>query len=337
MEKDFITVKSGKINNYLHHIGMTTRKLSIFVGEFEDSSLLLDSATSIDYKKGLRYIKKNQIPLSSFKYLITSHHHFDHNGGLWKLYEEIKKCNPDVKILTNPLTKTLLNDYEHHLKRGRSTYGNLVGDMEPIEEDAFKIIEPSTNFNSNSLKLDIIEKFSANGSEIKLAILRTPGHTLDHQTPVFIKDGLIDFIFFGEAVGTIYHSSKLLTLPTSMPIYYNHEDYMETLGNLKKLDSPLKAGFGHFGVINGKNNVREILLEHESFMKKFKSLITKYYNEKPETKYVLKKITPLLLSRTDLSIDHYSVYKNIILAIVYGMMISLGFRSIPKEEMKYLK
>lgn len=338
MNREVITLKSGKINEYLHHIDMrtygTTRMLSVFVGEFEDYSILLDCGSSLDVKKGLRYFKKHNIPLSSFKYLITSHHHFDHNGGMWKLYNELKKFNPDVKILTNSLTKTLLNDYEHHLNRGRSTYGNLVGEMRPIEDRAFKIIEPSTNFNPN--RLEVIETFIANGSEVSLAILKTPGHTPDHQTPIFIKDNLIDFIFLGEAAGTLYHNSKLLTMPTSMPIYYNHEDYMKTLENLKQLD-PLMAGFGHFGIVNGKNNVREILLEHESFMRKFKNLIVGYYNEKAETKYILEKILPELKPRTDLSVDNNPLFTNIVLAIVYGMMISLGFRSIPKEEMNYLK
>ncbi|MFX1503716.1 MAG: hypothetical protein ACFFDH_22335, partial [Promethearchaeota archaeon] len=200
----------------------------------------------------------------------------------------------------------------------------------------FKIIEPSLDFNPNPNKLDVIDKFNVNGSEVKLAILKTPGHTPDHQTPLLIRDNLIDFIFLGEAAGTIYHDSKLLTMPTSMPIYYNHENYMKTLENLKQLD-PLMAGFGHFGVVNGKNNVRETLLEHETFMKIFKTLIIKYHNEKPETKYILEKILPELLPRTDLSIDSNPLYKNIVLGIVYGMMISLGFRTIPKEEMKYLK
>ncbi len=341
MDKDVITLKSGKINEYLHHIDpkayATTRMLSIFLGEFDDSSILIDCGSSLEIKRVLRYIKKNQIPLSSFKYLITSHHHFDHNGGMWKLYEEIKKYNPEVKILTNNLTKALLNDYELHLNRGRSTYGNLVGEMRPIEDMAFKIIEPSNNFNLNPHKLDLIETFITNGSEIKLAILKTPGHTPDHQTPVLIKNNLIDFIFLGEAAGTVYHASKLLTMPTSMPVYYNHEVYMRTLENLKKLQIPLKAGFGHFGVINGRSNVREVLLEHESFMKKFKSLIVKYHREKPETKYILDKMMPHLLPRTDLSIGHNSIFRSISLAIIYGMMISLGFRSIPKEEMKYIK
>ncbi|MFX0105603.1 MAG: MBL fold metallo-hydrolase [Candidatus Hodarchaeota archaeon] len=341
MVKDAITINSGKINDYLHLIDVkaygSPRMSSVFLGEFDDCSILFDCGSSLEIKRGLQYFKKKQIHLSSFKYLITSHHHFDHNGGMWKLYEEIKNYNPNVKILTNSMTKTLLNNYELHLNRGRSTYGNLVGEMKPIEDSAFKIIEPSNNFNSNPNNLKIVEKFTANGSEIKLAILKTPGHTPDHQSPVLLKDGLVDFIFLGEAAGTIYHNSKLLTMPTSMPIYYNHEDYMETLVNLNKLKPPLKAGFGHFGVINGKKNVREILLEHESFMKKFKSLIIKYHNEKPETKYILDRIMPTLLPRTDLPISHNSIFRNIVLAIVYGMMISLGFRSIPKEDMKNIK
>ncbi|MFX1379886.1 MAG: MBL fold metallo-hydrolase [Promethearchaeota archaeon] len=339
METEVITLNSGKINEYLHHIDVkaygTTRMLSVFLGEFEDSSILLDCGSSLDIKKLLRYFKRNNLALESFKYLITSHHHFDHNGGMWKLYKELKKYNPDIKILTNTLTKTLLNDYEYHLNRGRSTYGNLVGEMKPIEESAFKIIEPSINFNSNANNLDIIEKFSIEGTEIKLAILKTPGHTPDHQTPLFIKHNSIDFIFLGEAAGTIYHDTKLLTMPTSMPIYYNHEDYMNSLRNLRQLE-PLMAGFGHFGIVNGKNNVQEILSEHEAFMEKFKTLIVKYHDENPKTKYILDQILPELLPRTDLSIDSNPLFNNIALAIVYGMMISLGFRSIPKEQMKYL-
>jgi len=340
MDNEVITLKSGKVNEYLHHIDMrsygSTRMLSVFLGEFEEYSILFDCGSSLDIKKELRYFKKNHIPLSSFKYLITSHHHFDHNGGMWKMYNEIKKYNPHVKILTNSTTKALLNDFEHHLTRGRSTYGNLVGEMKPIEDKAFKIIEPSTNFKSNPDNHDIIDTFTINGSEVKLVILKTPGHTPDHQTPVLVKDDCIDFIFLGEAAGTIYHDSKLLTMPTSMPIYYNHEDYMKTLQNLKQLE-PLRAGFGHFGVVNGKKNVREILLEHEIFMNKFKDLIVKYYDEKPETKHILEKVLPELLPRTDFSINNNHLFINIALAIVYGMMISLGFRSIPKEEMKYVK
>ena len=329
MVENIITIETGKINDYIYHIDARAygapRMLSIFVAQFNDSSVLIDCGTSLDTKKLLRFFKKLNIDLSSFKYLTTTHHHFDHSGGLWQLYDMIKEYNPDVKILTNNKTKELLNDFEDHLARGKRTYGNLIGIMKPIEESAFKIIPPSTNFNSNPNKLEFIESFSIDGSEVKFGILYTPGHTPDHQCPLFVKDDSIEFIQLGESVGTVYHSSELVTMPTSMPAYYNHKEYMKTLENLKNL-APVKAGYGHFGVINGKNNVRQILLEHETFMKKFREAIIQFYSEKPETKHVLEQIMPMLLTRTDLSFEDNSFFNGIALGIVYGMMMDLGYR-----------
>ena len=329
MVEHLITIETEKINDYIYHIDSkaygASRMLSVFVAQFDDSSVLIDCGTSLDTKKLVRILKKLNIDLASFKYLTTSHHHVDHTGGLWRFYDIIKEYNPDVKILTNITTKELLNNYEEHLARGKRTYGNLIGIMKPIEENAFKIITPSTNFNSNPNKLDFIDSFSIGGSEVKFGILNTPGHTPDHQCPFFVKDDSIEFIHLGESVGTIYHSSKLVTMPTSMPTYYNHVEYMKTLKNLMNL-SPIKAGFGHFGVLNGKNNVREIFLEHESFMKEFREAIVQFYGEKPETRYVLEQIKPMLFSRTDLPIEENSILNGIALGIVYGMMMDLGYR-----------
>ncbi|MFX1324495.1 MAG: MBL fold metallo-hydrolase [Promethearchaeota archaeon] len=335
MADEFITLKSGKVNDYLHHIDAkamgTSRMLSIFLGEFDEGSVLLDCGSSLETNKCLRYFKKNKIPLSSFQYLVTSHHHFDHNGGIWKLYKELKKHNPYIKILTNSITQDLLNNFHHHLLRGSRTYGDFVGIMKPIEESAFQIIESTINFGTISDYIKDIMPFHSNGAEIRLAIYKTPGHTPDHQCPAFIRDGELDFIHYGEAVGTIYHSSKLVTMPTSMPIYYNHEKYMNSLKNLKKL-TPSKAGFGHFGMIHGKENIRKLVIEHQKFMIQFRENIIKYYKEKPETQYVLKKILPSMTIRTDLSMNVTPVFESMILAIVYGEMISLGYRDIPDDE-----
>ncbi|MHA2283503.1 MAG: MBL fold metallo-hydrolase [Promethearchaeota archaeon] len=339
MVNDLITLKSGKVNEYLHHIDVKAygrpRMLSVFLCEFdENESILIDCGSSLDIKSGLKYFKKNDIKLSSFKHIIPTHHHFDHIGGAWKLYEEIKKYNPNVKILTNQITKELLNDFKLHLQRGMRTYGNLVGVMKPISDEAFKIIEPIQNFNIKAINLEVIDKFHVNGSEVKLAIFKTPGHTPDHQCPALIKDGSIDFIQYGESAGTIYHESKLLSMPTSMPIYYNHEKYMEILDKL--IDSiPLNAGFAHFGLVSGKNSIKELLTEHRTFMKQFREEIIQFYSEKPETKYVLNKVSPLLFTRTDLSMEHNPVLNGISLGIVYGMMTSLGYRKIPEEELSY--
>ncbi|MFW9948772.1 MAG: hypothetical protein ACFFKA_01435, partial [Candidatus Thorarchaeota archaeon] len=261
----------------------------------------------------------------TFKYLITTHHHFDHVGGAWQLYESLIEYNPDIKILTNQKTKELLNNFKEHLARGKRTYGDLTGEMKPIPDKAFKIIDPSKKFNNNFFKDDIIENFILNEQEVHLKIMATPGHTPDHQSPLFVINNAIDFMHFGESVGTIYHSTKLVTMPTSMPIYYNHQQYMETLSNLKKLN-PCRAGFGHFGLISGEENVRALLLEHEEFMNFYRNKIIELYNEKPTTSYVLEKIRPFFAPRTDLNTKDSPIFEGIALAIVYGMLMDLGYR-----------
>jgi glyoxylase-like metal-dependent hydrolase (beta-lactamase superfamily II) len=329
MEQSLITIETGKINEYLFHIDVKAygapRMLSIFVAQFDNSNVIIDCGSSLDIKRLLRFLKNLKIDLSSFKYLITTHHHFDHVGGMWKFYEILKDYNPNVKILTNQKTKELLNNYEEHLARGKRTYGNLIGVMKPIEEDAFKLIEPSRNFNSDPNKLDIFDTFTINGDKVYLSIVQTPGHTPDHQSPIFIRNGMIDFIHYGECAGTIYHSSKLITMPTSMPVYFNYSQFMATLANLKNI-IPSYAGFGHFGVVNGRYNVHNLLLEHETFLEQFRNTIIKLYKEKPETRYVFEKMLPVLIPRTDIIFEKNSIFEGIALGVVYGMMMDLGYR-----------
>jgi glyoxylase-like metal-dependent hydrolase (beta-lactamase superfamily II) len=330
MEKELITSKTGKINDYIHHIDLkqlgTDRILSGYIAQFDNDVIILDSGSSFEVKHLLRYAKKNGISLTNVKYLITSHHHFDHNGGMWKLYEEIKKNNPNVKILTNQQTKEFLNNPDDHIKRAKRTFGNMVGEMKPIEDSAYKLIVPNIRYSHIPKELELIDNFNINGSEIKLAILKTPGHTTDHQSTVFLKNGAVDFIFFGEAVGTLYHSSKLLTVPVSAPIHFNYKDYMDSVENLMKF-YPERAGFSHFGVVNGKNNVQKILIDHFSFMKEFRAKVIEYYKEKNETKYVCEKIKTLILPRTDLFGEGHLFIDNMILTVVYGMLMDLGYRN----------
>ena len=65
MAEELITLKSGKVNEYLHHIDVKaygrSRMLSVFLGEFDDGCIMIDCGSSLDIKKGLKYFKKNGI------------------------------------------------------------------------------------------------------------------------------------------------------------------------------------------------------------------------------------------------------------------------------------
>lgn len=322
MTEEIIIAKPKKINDYLHFFDLGRNgMLSGFIAEFDGCSLCMDVGSSLQFKNVLRYAKGNNISLSSFKYFIPSHHHYDHNGGLWKIIEIIKEHNSEVKILTNKLTKDFLNNYKDHFNRARKAYGPMVGEMREIDHNNFQII----NRSEDPEDLKIIDIFSVNGSEVELAILKTPGHVPDHECSVFIKDGEVDFIFLGEAAGFLQHTSKLVTLPVSAPPLYSFNDDMETIKKLKKLKAN-NVGFAHYGVVVGKDNVEEILTDHEIFMKEFRARIIEYHEEKDDTKYICEKIAPFLLPRSSIfkKISDGVIYTA--LQGVYGVMIDLGYR-----------
>ena len=324
MTEEIIIKKSKKINDYLHFFDLGRNSLSGYIGEFDDCSLCMDVGSSFQVKDVLRYAKKNNIPLSSFKYFIPSHHHYDHNGGLWKIIDIIKEHNSEVKILTNSLTKDFLNNYENHITRAKKAYGRMVGEMHAIEDNNFKII----NISEDPDNLKIIETFMVNECEIELAILKTPGHVPDHECSIFIKDGEVDFIFLGEAAGFLQHSTKLLTLPVSAPPLYSFKNDMETIKKLKKLKAS-KVGFAHYGVVVGKDNVEEILTDHEILMKEFRARIIEYHEEKDDTRYICEKVAPFLLSRNNIFTDGSQMSEIALYTVlqgVYGVMIDLGYR-----------
>ena len=110
-------------------------------------------------------------------------------------------------------------------------------------------------------------------------------------------------------------------MPTSMPIYFNYHNFIESLENLQKLKTPLMVGYTHFGVVNGSENVKYMMEEHKEFLKDFRSKVIQYYEEKPETTYVFHKLVPYFQERIDVP---GAALNDIVLGVVYGMMLDLG-------------
>jgi hypothetical protein len=61
-------------------------------------------------------------------------------------------------------------------------------------------------------------------------------------------------------------------------------------------------------------------------MREFREKIINAYQEKPETRYVYEKLKPFLLPRTDLTGGDHPIMENVILGVIYGMMMDLGYR-----------
>ncbi|MBD3352858.1 MAG: MBL fold metallo-hydrolase [Candidatus Lokiarchaeota archaeon] len=325
-----IHTQTGKITENIYHIDIGQfgihRVTSSFCYWDGEVCVLMDVGTTDEVYHLLKFLRKNDIPYSKVVGIITTHYHFDHGGGSTKLWRKmVKKKNPDFKIYVPQDTHDMLQDAEEHLIGARTTFGDFIGNMKPAPQEAYRIIK-----KDKTLPIDL-----SNGYSIKS--LATPGHCNDHCCPTIYKDNKPYFCYAGEAAGTLFHGSKLVSLPTSMPPHFNWRSYMNSLKKIKNLD-PEVLGFCHFGAIvdHKKQETRQFLGEHEQYMHKFRQKIIDLYKEKPSTRYIIEHMPEELWEERVDPIFHDAepairFFKNLQLALVYGMMIDLGYRK-PKYE-----
>jgi glyoxylase-like metal-dependent hydrolase (beta-lactamase superfamily II) len=320
MDSPTLIRDSGTITDYIDHIDLlqynSQHICSAFLIKTPESVSIMDCGTSNDVSTVLTYIRDVlKISLEQIQYLIPSHYHFDHFGGGWKLWEELVKQNPDVKILSTKLTQDLLQNPNLHMHRARRTFGDFIGEMKPPSDNAFEIIAPETDIHLKGLP-----------EEMKFSLLKTPGHTPDHVSPVLSENGKTSFVFMGESGGTLMYTSKLMTLGTSMPPDFNYSSYIKSLEKIISLN-PSIIGFSHFGAVYGRENSTITLQENLSFSSFFRDFVRDKFLEQNETKYVVEEFVRLELgNRVEPEQVNDPFFRKVIVALVYGQLIDLGLR-----------
>jgi glyoxylase-like metal-dependent hydrolase (beta-lactamase superfamily II) len=274
---------------------------------------LFDCGTTDDVRKLLQYLRKSGIALEAIDYIVPSHHHFDHFYGVFKLFPMLAEKNPEVKILCTQVIADRLNDPIPHLERAKRTYGDMVGRAGQLPENAFEIVEPGARVDVPGWPGYILE------------LIPTPGHEPEHQSPtIWSPEGKPLFCFAGEASGSHFHSSKVLTLPTSMPPGFRYDVFMESLDKLIQI-APQNIGFCHFGAVTGAEDSAATLQDQKEFISFYRAKIRELFEEYQATRPVVEAIKEIVSERADFP-PGSAVIDNIILAIVYGMLVDLGFK-----------
>ncbi len=287
------------------------RSCSIFLLMTPESVVIMDVGTSDDVNSILEFMKNINLPLKKVKYLVPSHHHFDHFGGGWKLWETIRKNNPEIKILTTEKTKRLLQDPNDHINRAKRTFGVYVGIMEPVPDEAYEIVGTD-------------EPIQIPGFEKGFKLIATPGHTSDHVCPTVFNDDITEFVYLSECAGGLLHSQKLITLPSSMPPEFDFNTYIQSLQKIIDL-KPLNTGYAHAGVVRGQDGVMQALKENIEYSFYFRDFVKSNFLKQGETRYVVEQfIKREMEKRSD--IPYNELYTNYVVAVVYGQLIDLGLK-----------
>jgi len=303
----------------LNQYGMN-KITSSYLLHYNSFTFIFDCGTSDDYRKVLSYMKKHNISKQSVKFLILTHHHFDHAGGTWKLLEKLVKYSQNIKVIATRSQKKKMQESEKHLVAAASTYGDFVGKMEPISDEYFEIVEPDRKIPLDDKRI------------FELMLVSSPGHTTDHVSPTIFKDHQPYFSYFGEAAGTLFNEKELLTLPTSMPVEFDYNTYMQSLKKIQSM-GVMNAGYCHYGAITTPKDVSTILEDQIAFVPVFREFIKTNYEKYKSTKTVVENtIKELFLKRStfhrteNIKEEYKGISTRNALALVYGMLVDLGYK-----------
>lgn len=315
--------ESCRIGSIIYHVDTLQfgRKYqtSVFIYWDGDICLIMDVGTSNDVDMLLHHLSREGIPGHRIAGIVLTHYHFDHAGGVSELRERMKKLNPEFKVFLTRDTLFKLQNYESHLTGAGTTYGDKVGSMNGLPEEACCLIE-----KNGSLPLKLEDGY-------ELSLVETSGHTDDHVAPTLFKDGRAMFCYSGESCGAVCRDPGLFSMPTSMPPGFKFERYMKSSLKIASL-YPDIMGFGHFGAVTGREEVQDVLARHYESMQHFREVVVQAYREEPETRYVVQKVTEFFKKSGTISPDQSKPNSNnVIFAFTYGMMVDLGYRR-PKYE-----
>ncbi|WP_342539825.1 MBL fold metallo-hydrolase [Heyndrickxia sp. FSL K6-6286] len=215
----------------LFDLGMSERTGSFVI--LEDSITLIETSASPSIRYLKQGLKELNIELDQIKFIILTHIHLDHGGGVGLFLQD---C-PNAKVVVHPKAAKHLADPSKLEMGARAVYGNqfdqLFKPILPVPKERIMV-------KNDGETLQI-------GKNTCLTFYDTPGHARHHFS---IYDPVSNGMFTGDTAGIYYWMLKELGidlyLPTTSPNQFNPTEMLHSI-KLYREKSLNYLYFGHFG------------------------------------------------------------------------------------------
>ena len=194
---------------------------AIYLINFDGQAALVDAGCGGAEERLFQNILKYGVQPEQIKYLLITHCHYDHTGGVQAVRERTH-----CQVVAHELESVFLEQGDN-IVTGARWYG---GTLTPFKIDR-KISED-------------LEKIDMGGRTIKA--IHTPGHSPGSIVYLTESEGLK--VLFGQDVHGPLDSSLLS----------NREDYLLSLNLLLSLNADILCE-GHFGIFKGKEKVANFI------------------------------------------------------------------------------
>ncbi len=176
------------------------------------------------------------------EYILLTHSHYDHCGGLSYLRRKI----PGLKVVASERTAKILQKDE-----AIAFMNNLSKEVEDSIEFSKYFAGEDISIKKELLNVDIIVKDGDRidlGEGVELEVFSTPGHTKCSVSFYMRPDKAL---FSGESVGA--YAGENMVLANYLSDYY---DYMKSLKRLSGLDTEF-LGLPHHGMLVGEKTIKK--------------------------------------------------------------------------------
>ena len=194
---------------------------AVYLIRFEDHAALVDAGTGRYTAALLDQIRKCSVDPKGIQYILLTHCHFDHTGGVNAL-KKLSGC----RVIAHALDAQYLEQGDNRI----TAAGWYGADLEP-----FRVERKLTGFQEDILL----------GQRVVTAY-HTPGHS--PGSVVYVTESGGQKVLFGQDV----HG------PLDESLRSNREDYIRSLQFLLSLDVDILCE-GHYGVFRGKDRIRRFI------------------------------------------------------------------------------
>jgi glyoxylase-like metal-dependent hydrolase (beta-lactamase superfamily II) len=190
---------------------------------------LVDCGYPSSHQTVMAGLREQGVAPSDVRYLVATHVHLDHAGGMGHLVSEM----PNAEVIAHEKSVPHLANPERLLESATRVFGkkmmDLYGPPIPVPEARMTAVGKETH-------LDL-------GQGMTATIIHSPGHA-PHQISMMLDKQKL--LLTADAVGVVYPGMKFL-IPTTPPPSLDPKALVDTVNQLEQMDS-LALLVPHFGV-----------------------------------------------------------------------------------------
>ncbi len=210
-----------------------------------DEAALIDTGTNHSVPAVLELLQQQGLKPEQIKYVMPTHVHLDHAGGVG----ELMRVLPEAKLVVHPFGSRHMIDPSKLQAGATAVYGE-----EKFEKDFGQLIAVP-----EERVLEAPDNFSVDLNGRKLVCLDTPGHARHHYC---VYDQQSNGFFSGDTFGISYrefdnHNGWFVFAP-STPVQFDPDAWHKTIDRLMDY-SPQYMYLTHYGRIDNLPSVADKL------------------------------------------------------------------------------